>query len=293
MNLNQEERWLLEEKYSGEKSEAFFAALERLKAGEPLAYLIGHTPFLGCRIYLDSHPLIPRPETEYWVEKAIAQIQSQNDGHPMSIIRVLDLCAGSGCVGVAVAKAVPMARVDFCEIDARHHPTITRNLRENGIDESRTRIFGGNLFENILIADPKLAEMDELQGAGTTAKEPYALYGEESSGTRNEEDRHFRQFRYDFILTNPPYIDPVLDRADPSVKTHEPHLALYGGIGGLDIINDIVAQAPAFLNPGGQLWIEHEPEQAEAIQKSAEAFGFRATTHQDQYGLPRFSVLVR
>ncbi len=60
--------WLLQEKYGGEKSEAFFADCKRLALGEPLGYLIGHTPFLDCTIYLDSKPLIPRAETEFWTE---------------------------------------------------------------------------------------------------------------------------------------------------------------------------------------------------------------------------------
>jgi len=127
MSISQEEAWLLKEKYGGEKTalvfkesldeiknkyswgEDFFTDLERLKAGEPLAYIIGHTPFLNCQINLNSHPLIPRVETEYWVEKAIESIRREN----ISNVRVLDLCAGSGCVGVAVAKAVRDARVNF------------------------------------------------------------------------------------------------------------------------------------------------------------------------------------
>jgi release factor glutamine methyltransferase len=98
--------------------------------------------------------------------------------------------------------------------------------------------------------------------------------------------------KFDFILTNPPYIDPAIDRAEESVKNHEPHLALYGGDSGMEIIGRIIATAPDYLNEGGQLWIEHEPEQVEAIQKSAEAAGFCAVTHKDQYGVDRFSILI-
>jgi methylase of polypeptide subunit release factors len=63
--MNQEERWLLEEKYGGRKCEAFSADLKKLKSGFPLAYLIGHQPFLNCKIDLEFKPLIPRPETEF------------------------------------------------------------------------------------------------------------------------------------------------------------------------------------------------------------------------------------
>jgi release factor glutamine methyltransferase len=250
---SQDERWLLKEKYGGEKSRAFFADLERLRAGEPLAYLIGHVPFLGCRIYLDSRPLIPRPETEFWVEKAIEKIKT------VAAPRVLDLGAGTGAIGVAVAKHCPDAGVTFAEIDPTHLPTIEKNLAQNlSIDgkvlseskSKRFQVIQSDLFEKV-------------------------------------------EGQYDFILSNPPYIDPALDRAESSVKACEPHLALYGGQGGLDVILAIINDSKRFLAPHGQLWIEHEPEQVETIRQSAEAYGFRATTHPDQYGVSRFSVLMR
>lgn len=240
--IRQEEQWLLNEKYKGEKTPDFLADFKQLKAGIPLAYLIGHVPFLGCQIYLDSKPLIPRPETEYWVEKAIKEVKGGN--------RVLDLCAGSGCIGVAVAKSLPTVQVDFAELDESHHPTIRKNLEANGLEISKSKIFGGDLFE-------KISE------------------------------------KYDFILSNPPYIDPALDRTEDGVKNHEPHLALYGGKSGIEIIRQIISDAPNHLNPDGQLWLEHEPEQAAAVAFLAIQAGFsRASSYPDQYGVLRYSVLV-
>ncbi len=243
--LNQAEEWLLQEKYSGEKSSAFFADCERLATGEPLGYVIGHTPFLDYVIHLDSHPLIPRPETEFWVERVIAEIKSLA---PQSL-HILDLCAGSGCIGVAVAKAVPVAAVDFGEIDGRHLTTIQKNLLANQIETERCNIIESNLFENI-------------------------------------------NNRYDIILSNPPYIDPVLDRTETSVKNFEPHLALYGGQGGLELISTIIAALPAHLHPHGQAYIEHEPEQSFAIQQLGQQNGFLVSTHKDQYNVERYSHLV-
>jgi release factor glutamine methyltransferase len=246
MTLNQEEKWLLSEKHSGMETADFLVDLSRLRAGEPLAYIIGYTPFLDCRIYLDSRPLIPRPETEHWVEKAIQAIRDSGITSP----RVLDLCAGSGCIGVAVTKAVPTAALDFVEIDTDHHETIRKNLASNGVVSDQIQIFGSNLFQNVTDA-------------------------------------------YDFILTNPPYIDPVLDRADSSVKMYEPHLALYGGRDGLEIINTIIYDSVKFLRENGQLWLEHEPEQVVAIHRCAEDMDFHVTTYTDQYGVQRYSVLTR
>ncbi|MEK7462474.1 MAG: peptide chain release factor N(5)-glutamine methyltransferase [Patescibacteria group bacterium] len=161
--MSQEIEWLLEEKYKGEKSEAFFADCRLLALGEPLGYLIGHVPFLGCTISLDSKPLIPRPETEFWVEKAIVEIKR---GGEAAAPRILDLCAGSGCIGVAVAKHLPNCHVDFSEIDASHLPTIKKNLSENGIDLARTNVAHTNLFEvfsgtyHFILSNPPYIDMD-------------------------------------------------------------------------------------------------------------------------------------
>lgn len=244
MSLNQEEKWLLSEKYAGVKSEDFHSDLERLRAGEPLAYVIGQTPFLGCRIFLDSYPLIPRSETEYWVEKVIAEINKKD-----SDVHVLDLCAGSGCIGVAVAKHCPFAKVTFAEIESSHLDTIQKNLNLNLPQvKERFEITQSDLFENI-------------------------------SG------------QFDFILSNPPYIDPALDRTEVSVKSHEPHGALYGGVEGLELVKRIIAESPRYLNKDGQLWIEHEPEQTGTIRKCAESAGFSVVACKDQYGVERYSKL--
>ena len=238
--------WLLEEKYNGEKSSGFFTDLKRLEDGEPLAYVIGFVPFLNTKIYLDSHPLIPRVETEFWVEKAIEEIAASGISEP----KVLDLCAGSGCIGSAVAKAIPTALVDFAELQTEHHSVILKNCRMNGIEESRIRVFDGDLFEKITD-------------------------------------------QYDYILSNPPYIDPTLDRTEGSVKNFEPHVALYGGDAGMEIIERIIKAAPQHLTPNGRLYIEHEPEQSETIKILAEKHDLEAKTHQDQYGVLRYSRLKK
>lgn len=249
--LSQEEAWLLLEKYQGQKSPAFFADLARLQAGEPLAFIIGSIPFLNTVITLDSKPLIPRTETEFWVEKAIKEIVAKQS-NSNSTLNILDLCAGSGAIGVAVAKAIPNARIDFIELDEKHLPTIQKNCELNKIAAERFRIFGGDLFT-------------------LTSTTPLS--------------------KYDFILSNPPYIDPTLDRTENSVKDFEPALALYGGVAGMELIEKIIKEAPQHLSKQGQLWLEHEPEQSESIAAVA-ADTYHVITHKDQYGQARFSQLV-
>jgi release factor glutamine methyltransferase len=270
--MEKDASWLLNEKYNGVVSPEYLQDLERLNAGEPLAYIIGNVPFLNCTIYLDSKPLIPRPETEFWTEIATREIkarllagvnsQKREQGleteslgrewkdHAPVDLNILDLCAGSGCIGVAIGKAITEAHITFAEIDSLHVPTIQKNCLENGIAKDRFTVITSDVFKNI-------------------------------SG------------QFDFILSNPPYIDPAVDRAEPSVKTHEPHQALYGGRGGVELIEKIVATAPAYLNEGGQLWLEHEPEQAEFISSCGNTNSFKTTTFNDQYGILRYSVLTK
>ncbi len=237
---------LLKEKYNGKKTEDFLVDCKRLESGEPVAYVIGWQPFMDVRIGLDSKPLIPRPETEWWTKLAIEEIKKRPEP------RVLDLCAGSGAIGVAVSKEVPMARVDFAEKDVTHHGTIVDNICDNSTDYTRTRVFGGDLFAEI--------------PTGTT---------------------------YDFILTNPPYIDPALDRTESSVKKFEPHVALYGGVGGIEIIERILRNTRKYLAENGELWIEHEPEQTERINSLARELGYQTCeTLVDQFGVLRVSRIL-
>ncbi|MBP6912575.1 MAG: peptide chain release factor N(5)-glutamine methyltransferase [Candidatus Pacebacteria bacterium] len=246
--MNKEAQWLLRDKYNDMLETQFEADfnndLLRLQNGEPLAYVIGWVPFLGAKIYLDSLPLIPRAETEYWVANAIDEIKEYAKKYGKENIKVLDLCAGSGCIGVAVLKSIEGAQVDFVEIDIAHHETIKKNILENGIDLNRTKIFGGNLFENVI-------------------------------GT------------YDFILTNPPYINPqYINDVQDGVLKNEPHLALFGGNDGMQIVREILQNAPNFLNENGVLYIEHEPHQATEIQTILP--GIEPLL--DQFGVARYSV---
>jgi Methylase of polypeptide chain release factors len=82
----------LKEKYNDQRTDEFYADCKRLILGEPLAYLIGWTPYLECKIHLDSKPLIPRPETEYWTEQAIESMGTRTTSlnlpyHPISTRR--------------------------------------------------------------------------------------------------------------------------------------------------------------------------------------------------------------
>jgi release factor glutamine methyltransferase len=214
-------------------------------SSEPEAYQIGWVPFLGATIYLDSRPLIPRTETEWWVEQCIATIPSDR------LVRVLDVFSGSGCVGVAVLKRAAHTEVTFVELIPAHIQTIQKNISANHIDPSRTHVVVSDVFSNV-------------------------------KGT------------YDYILANPPYLaHSRLARIEDSVLTHEPHTALFADQGGFALIETTISGLPAHLTHGGQCWIEHEPEHTAQIHESAGRVGLSASTHRDQYGVERYSVILK
>ncbi len=112
-----------------------------MRAETPEAYRVGWVPFLGLKIWLDSRPLIPRPETEWWTKELI-----KNFSKSPRQLRVLDLCAGSGAIGCALLASVPNAKVSFGELERAHEATIRKNIRKNGLDATRADIRIGDLF---------------------------------------------------------------------------------------------------------------------------------------------------
>lgn len=178
--MTKDEKWLLDEKYGGVESPEFEADKKRLAAGEPLAYIIGWQPFLGLKIHLDSKPLIPRPETEWWTEQLLGSLEeSPPRGGDTSRLKFLDLCAGSGAIGCAALATVPNAQVYFGEIDPAHEATIRKNIRENHLDESCADIRIGDLFEpfgnlqfDIIAANPPYVPNDRTLPSSVADYEP-------------------------------------------------------------------------------------------------------------------------
>lgn len=146
---------LIRDKYDGDEAVDLSADLARLGSEEPLAYVIGWMPFLGLRIGLDSRPLIPRPETEWWTEQLVARLEERFGEEPFEF---LDLCAGSGAIGLAVLLNLPGAHVTFGEIESEHVELIRKNLAENKLDADRASFYAGDLFEAL----PKEARYDVI-----------------------------------------------------------------------------------------------------------------------------------
>lgn len=120
-----------------------------MKNNQPIEYSRGFCRFLGCKIDLSLKPMIPRPETEHWAKKAIKQIKSQNSKIKSQKLDVLDVFAGSGCIGIAVLKHIKNAWVDFTEINKNFLKQIKINLKINKINPKKYRIIQSNVFDKI------------------------------------------------------------------------------------------------------------------------------------------------
>jgi HemK-like putative methylase len=175
-----EHHWLLKEKHHGVKTPRFYFDCARLTRGEPLDYIIGFSPFLDCAIGLEYRPLIPRPETEYWTEKLIAEMRERR--RPL---RVLDLFAGSGCIGIAILKHASAATVDFGELDTAAVTQIEKNIARNELPSHRARVIQTDIFSHIhgrynyIVANPPYispSRLNRVQHSVAAWEPPTALF---------------------------------------------------------------------------------------------------------------------
>ncbi len=141
---NQKIRWVVNEKYQGRTNKVTKSDITRLKSGEPVDYVIGFSDFLGSKIDLSLRPLIPRPETEFWVEKAIEDMKKT-----ASPKKCLDIFSGSGCIGIAVLKNAPGTTMDFVDYEKSMVNQIELNSKINKINKSRRKIIQSHIFENV------------------------------------------------------------------------------------------------------------------------------------------------
>ncbi len=178
----QEKELLIRDKYTGDRTADLSDDLARLASGEPLAYVIGWIPFLGLRIDLQSRPLIPRPETEWWTEELLAHLEERFGDTQFSL---LDLCAGSGAIGLSVLKTFPQAHIHFGEVVPEHVEQIQKNIALNNLDVSRATIKESDLFENfpstdhfdMIVTNPPYIPATRSLDTSVTAFEPQeALY---------------------------------------------------------------------------------------------------------------------
>ena len=202
--------------------------VDRHLAGEPVAYLIGEWEFYGLPLDISRDVLIPRPDTEVLAGQAIEYIQTLGE------CRVLDLCAGSGCIGLAVASQAPQARVVLGEYSDAAFKICRQNIRRNGLT--------GRVV-------PMQAD------------------------AREKPERALGEFQC-IVSNPPYIPRADLETLDASVKDYEPHLALDGGEDGLDFYQTISGKWKEALAPGGRLYFEVGIGQADTVLRIMRAQGF-------------------
>ena len=218
------------------------ALVRRHLAGEPVAYLIGEGEFYGLPLDIDRQVLIPRADTETLVDCALPFLRGQAGS------RVLDLCAGSGCIGLAVASQVADCRVTLGDISEGALRICRQNIRRNDLSD---RV--APLQVNAMAAPPRqLGTYDCI-----LCNPPYIPTGD-------------------------------IAGLDVSVRDFEPHDALDGGEDGLDFYRAVSSLWREALHTGGMLFFEVGIGQADDVLRIMRSFGFGdLEITPDPAGIPR------
>jgi release factor glutamine methyltransferase len=118
--------------------QSYLALIERRAAGEPLQYITGHQEFYGLDFLVTPDVLIPRPETEFLVERVIRLARELREDSPL----IVDVGTGSGCVAVTVARKVPQARLIATDVSSAAIDVARRNAERNSVADRIEFLFG-------------------------------------------------------------------------------------------------------------------------------------------------------
>ena len=206
---------------SGELERRVEELVQRRLSGEPVAYIIGEWEFYGLSLDISQDVLIPRMDTELLAERGILKARESGEG-----ARVLDLCAGSGCVGLAIAANAPECRVVLGELS-----------------EGALRVCKQNVRRNELNARVTCLSVNALEAPRSTLWDFDAI-----------------------VCTPPYIPSEDIAVLDVSVKDYEPRLALDGGADGLDYYRAIAAKWKSALRLGGTLIFEVGIGQAPEVE---------------------------
>ncbi|MFD9830402.1 peptide chain release factor N(5)-glutamine methyltransferase [Tsukamurella tyrosinosolvens] len=226
-----------------EQAAAYEALLARRAAREPLQHILGRTYFGPLTLAVGPGVFVPRPETELLAVWAARQV-----GRGAAIV---DLCAGSGALGLYLAATVPGSRVVLVERD----PAALDYLRRNA---AAAALAGTATVLDADVRDPELPDrVAELLGT------------------------------VDLVVTNPPYVPEGADLDREAAA--DPAAALFSGADGLDLIRDLAPLAARLLAAGGAVAVEHDDSNGAGTAELLRAAGFGGVTeHRDLAGRPRY-----
>jgi release factor glutamine methyltransferase len=217
----------------------------------PLQHLTGWAAMGGITLVVGPGVFVPRPETELLLAWGLATLERVRD--PV----VVDLCTGSGALGLALANARPDADVHGVEFDPAALAWARRNADHRAAaGDTAMRLHAGD------VADPAL--LSDLDG------------------------------QVDLVLCNPPYV-PAGTGIPPEVAEHDPAGAVFAGADGLDVIRHVVGCAARLLRTGGALAIEHDDTQGESVPAllAARRVLTAIEDHPDLAGRPRYTTATR
>ena len=184
----------------------YFELIDRRSKGEPVQYIMGSQEFMGLEFIVNENVLIPRQDTETLVEDALEIINTGTlRGEDMDVKRkewdILDLCTGSGAIGVSLARIANKVNVTCSDISEGAIKVAKENAQKHGVAKS-VKFEQGDIFK------------------------PFS--------------KHFRKQKFDMIISNPPYIkSSVIPTLQKEVCEHEPLSALDGGESGLDSMREL------------------------------------------------------
>ncbi|HTZ45685.1 MAG TPA: peptide chain release factor N(5)-glutamine methyltransferase [Jatrophihabitans sp.] len=227
---------------------AYAELVGRRAAGVPLQHLTGRAPYRYLELAVGPGVFVPRPETELILELAAPELARAG--------RVVDLCAGSGAIALAVAQEFPQAAVWAVE----RSPDAAGWLRRNAAE----RAAAGDRPVEVVQAD--VADGRLLAG-----------------------------LRVDVVLSNPPYVPATLRSRLAAEVGHDPDEAVFAGPDGLALMPALLATAARLLAPGGLLVLEHDASHGAALPALLAAAGDwqEISGHPDLAGRPRFARAVR
>jgi len=237
------------DKYASEEvCEAMARVTARILEGEPLAYVLGEWEFYGLKLHVDKNVLIPRDDTCAVTALAIKK-GIFLDQHP----RILDLCTGSGCIGLAIASRVKDAKVTLADVSREALAVAKKNITANKLSGRVSCVYVDAL------ADPPafLGKFDMI-----VSNPPYITAAE------------------------------MLELPD-SVKNYEPHMALYGGKDGLNFYRAISKNYAAVLKPGGYLCYEFGMGQGDDVCRILEDNGYTILERSKDYNDRERAVIAQ
>ena len=214
---------------SGELERRVDTLVQRRLSGEPVAYIIGEWEFYGLTLDVSGDVLIPRMDTEMLVERTILRARAAGEE-----ARVLDLCAGSGCVGLAVASNVPDCRVVLAELSEGALRISKQNIRRTDMNARVTSV----CVDALEPPSSTLWDFDVV-----ACNPPYIPTGD-------------------------------IDALDVSVRDYEPRMALDGGTDGLEFYRQIASKWKNAIRLGGALIFEVGVSQASEVEKIMAENGF-------------------